>query len=85
MLREFVARADRKAAGEACNAPRKSVAVPPAIGAAEHVVLLADAEAERGGRHLSYRTAKICHVTDGKVTARWAFSDDTQAIIDLFA
>ena len=51
----------------------------------EHAVALTDAEADRGGRHLSYRTAEIFHVKDGKITARWAFSDDTQAIIDFFA
>ena len=28
---------------------------------------------------------KTMHVVDGKVVERWAFSDDTQAIIDFFA
>ena len=51
----------------------------------EHAVALINAEADRGGKHLSYRTAEIYHVKDGKVTARWAFSDDTQAITDFFA
>ncbi len=51
----------------------------------EHAVALVNAEADRGGRHLSYRTAEIYHLKDGKITARWAFSDDTQAIIDFFA
>lgn len=55
------------------------------VGNDEHVVALVNAEAERNGKHLSYRTAEIAHVKDGKVTARWAFSDDTQAIIDFFA
>jgi ketosteroid isomerase-like protein len=31
-----------------------------------------------------YRTAEIYHVADGKVTARWAFSDDTAAINEFF-
>jgi ketosteroid isomerase-like protein len=55
------------------------------VGNDEHVVALVNAEADRNGKHLSYRTAEIAHVKDGKVTARWAFSDDTQAIIDFFA
>jgi hypothetical protein len=25
------------------------------------------------------------HVADGKITERWAFSDDTQAITDFFS
>ena len=38
-----------------------------------------------GDRTLTYRTAEIYHMRDGKVTERWAFSDDTQRIIDFFA
>ncbi len=51
----------------------------------DHVVALVNAEVDRNGKHLSYRTAEILHVKDGKVTARWAFSDDTAAIVDFFA
>jgi ketosteroid isomerase-like protein len=50
----------------------------------EHTVALVNATAERGGRTLSYKTAEIYHVRDGKVTHRWAFSDDTAAINDFF-
>lgn len=50
----------------------------------DHVVALVEAEADRGGRHLSYRAAEICHVKDGKITERWSFSDDTAAIIAFF-
>ena len=50
----------------------------------EHLVALVNATAERGGRTLSYKTAEIYHVRDGKVTHRWAFSDDTDAINDFF-
>ena len=50
----------------------------------EHLVALVNATAERGGRTLSYKTAEIYHVRDGKVTHRWAFSDDTAAINDFF-
>lgn len=51
----------------------------------EHAIALVDATATRNGKTLSYRTAEIYHVKDGKITERWAFSDDTQAIADFFA
>ena len=51
----------------------------------EHGVALVNATATRGGRTLAYRTAEILHVRDGKVTERWAFSDDTAAIMAFFA
>lgn len=51
----------------------------------EHVVALVNATATRNGRTLKYRTAEIHHVKDGKVTHRWAFSDDTEAINKFFA
>ena len=34
---------------------------------------------------LTYRTAEIMHIRDGKVTARWAFSDDTDRINKFFS
>lgn len=55
------------------------------VGNDEHVVALGTASATRGGRALTYRTAEIYHVRGGKVVERWAFSDDTQAIVDFFA
>lgn len=51
----------------------------------DHVVTLVDATATRGGKTLSYRTAEIYHFRDGKVSERWAFSDDTAAITAFFA
>ncbi len=51
----------------------------------DHVVALVDATATRGDRSLTYRTAEIAHLRDGKVTERWAFSDDTARIVDFFA
>lgn len=51
----------------------------------EHAVALVSAHATRGGKTLDYRTAEIMHVKDGKITARWAFSDDTAAITEFFA
>ena len=51
----------------------------------DHAITLANATATRGGRTLEYRTAEIYHIKDGKVTERWAFSDDTARIADFFA
>lgn len=50
----------------------------------DHVIALGTATATHGDRSLIYRTAEIYHVRDGRVTERWAFSDDTQAITDFF-
>ena len=43
-----------------------------------------DVTATRGGKTLEYRTAEIYHMKDGKITARWAFSDDTAQIVEFF-
>jgi hypothetical protein len=51
----------------------------------EHAIALVTATATMGGKSFTYRTAEIYHVRDGKVTARWAFSDDTAAINEFFA
>ena len=52
----------------------------------EHVIALVEAHATRAdGRTLDYRTAEIAHIRDGKITERWAFSDDTKRITDFFA
>lgn len=51
----------------------------------DHVIALVQATARRGTRSLEYRTTEIFHVRDGKITARWAFSDDTAAITEFFA
>ena len=50
----------------------------------EHAVQLMNVTARRGDKTLEYRTAEIYHMADGKVTARWAFSDDTAAIVEFF-
>ena len=55
------------------------------VGNDDHTVALVEATATRGGKTFTYRTAEICHVKGGKVTERWAFSDDTEAIIKFFA
>jgi ketosteroid isomerase-like protein len=52
----------------------------------DHVVSLVTAHAKRAdGQTLDYKVAEIYHVKDGKITARWAFSDDTEAINRFFA
>jgi ketosteroid isomerase-like protein len=54
------------------------------VGNDEHVIALVNATANVGGQTFEYRTAEIMHVADGKVTERWAFSDDTEAINRFF-
>jgi ketosteroid isomerase-like protein len=51
----------------------------------DHAIALGTATATRDGQTLTYRTAEIFHIRDGKATERWAFSDDTAAIIAFFA
>lgn len=51
----------------------------------DHTVALGTATAKRGGRTFTYRVAEIYHIRDGKLTERWAFSDDTAAINEFFA
>jgi ketosteroid isomerase-like protein len=51
----------------------------------DHLIALLSVEATKGDATLHYRTAEIHHVNaNGQVTERWAFSDDTQAIVDFF-
>jgi ketosteroid isomerase-like protein len=54
------------------------------VGNDEHVIGLVEATVGMGGENFTYRTAEISHMKDGKVTERWAFSDDTQRITDFF-
>jgi len=50
----------------------------------EHTVVLVSVTVRAGDQEFSYRTAEIVHLDDGKVTERWAFSDDTEAITGFF-
>ena len=43
------------------------------------------ATATMGDQSLTYRTAEIYHMRDGKITERWAFSDDTERINRFFS
>jgi uncharacterized protein len=51
----------------------------------EHAIQLVTATAKMGDKQLVYRTAEIYHMKDGKITERWAFSDDTERINRFFA
>ncbi|MFO7548568.1 MAG: nuclear transport factor 2 family protein [Acidimicrobiia bacterium] len=52
----------------------------------DHMIALVTATATRGDATFDYRTAEIYHTdAEGRVTHRWAFSDDTQRINDFFA
>jgi len=51
----------------------------------EHTIALVTATAKMGDQSLVYRTAEITHIKDGKITHRWAFSDDTERINEFFA
>jgi uncharacterized protein len=55
------------------------------VASDDHAIALIEATATRDGRSLTYRTAEIYHIRDGKVVERWAFSDDTAAISAFFA
>ena len=50
----------------------------------EHCIQLVTATASMGDQSLVYRTAEIYHMRDGKVSERWAFSDDTERINAFF-
>ncbi|HEY6609427.1 MAG TPA: nuclear transport factor 2 family protein [Candidatus Limnocylindria bacterium] len=50
----------------------------------DHCIQLVTATATMGDQSLTYRTAEIYHLKDGKVTERWAFSDDTDRINKFF-
>lgn len=54
------------------------------IGGDDHTVALLSAHATRGSESVDYKVAEIYHIRDGKISGRWAFSDDTAAINDFF-
>lgn len=52
----------------------------------DHTIALMEVSIGSGDQSFGYRTAEIYHINeDGKVTERWAFSDDTKAITDFFS
>ena len=50
----------------------------------DHAIVLVSATATRGDRTFEYRTAEIYHIRNGQIAERWAFSDDTAAIVAFF-
>jgi len=50
----------------------------------DHVVALITATVTKDGETFTYRTAEIAHLRDGKITERWAFAEDTEAINRFF-
>lgn len=62
-----------------------TVEVHDVVANDEHTIALVTATATMGGRSLTYRTAEIMHIRDGKISERWAFSDDTDRINRFFA
>lgn len=55
------------------------------LGNDEHVVALMNVTVGAGGEELSYRTAELYHISDGKITERWSMAEDTQTITDFFS
>ena len=49
-----------------------------------HTVGLIEVTARRGVKTLTFRTAEIYHMRDGRIAERWTFSDDTEAIKRFF-
>jgi len=72
------------AGGSAAPDYEISYALHDVVANDDHTVALGEATATRGGRTLKYRTAEIFHIRDGQIQERWAFSDDTAAIVDFF-
>lgn len=70
---------------EADLGPKVSIEVHDIVGNDDHVIALVEATAETDSGTFTYRTAEILHVTEGKVTERWAFSDDTDRITRFFS
>jgi len=84
-IRGLAALAERYQGAEPPDWQITNVEVHDVVANDEHAIGLGTNTATRGGRTFTYRTAEIYHVKDGKVTARWAFSDDTAAINEFFA
>jgi ketosteroid isomerase-like protein len=51
----------------------------------DHTLALINATGKRGDQTLHYQTVEILHVRDGKITSRWSFANDTQAVTRFFS
>lgn len=65
--------------------PKVSIEIHDIVGNEDHVIALVEATAETDSEKFTYKTAEIVHVDDGRVTERWAFSDDTGRISQFFS
>jgi ketosteroid isomerase-like protein len=85
-IRGKAALAERYGVGGGGSGPSYDITgeVHDVIGGDDHTIALLSAHATRGNEKLDYRVAEIYHIRDGKISARWAFSDDTAAINDFF-
>ena len=54
------------------------------LASENHGVAIVTATATHGDQSLTYRVVEIYHIRDGKISARWALSDDTEAINKFF-
>ena len=62
-----------------------SIDLHDVVGNDDHLVALLNVTATRGDETFGYQTAEIMHLNaDGEVSERWAFSNDTEAIIKFF-
>jgi ketosteroid isomerase-like protein len=61
-----------------------TVKVHDTLASDDHTIQLVTATATMGDQSLTYRTAEIFHMRDGKIAERWAFSDDTERINNFF-
>jgi ketosteroid isomerase-like protein len=62
-----------------------SVDLTDVVANDDMVVGLVTATVRAGDEAITYRTAEVARIKDGKVTERRAYSDDTEAINNFFA
>lgn len=67
------------------DGPEVKAEIHDVVANDDHVVGLVNATATAGDQTFEYRTAEILHFANGKVTERWAFSDDTHRINEFFS
>ena len=54
------------------------------VASDDHTLALINATGKRGNQTFHYQTVEILHIRDGKVTDRWSFANDTQAVRQFF-
>ncbi len=80
-----IGKAELRAMGGGASDYEVTVKTHDIVASDDHVIVLTEATATRAGKSMTYRTAEIYHVSNGQVSERWAFSDDTAAISTFFA